>query len=423
MMSLYKSGDRILKWRYCVSEVSLLFENEKSYSLPNERVSSISILDDYEKNVYPIFRIELILEPSVYYKIIKNKNTVKFHLRIQKYYHLNDNISHSLKRDFINDTFNLILDDEDSDLINGNQWKKSKYNFKYIKENDKNDIIESNNKIEFFLFKTDVIKGMNNTNINTILNNCTISDAVCHILSTAEMKNILMSPAHNNNIYESIIIPPTNCLRSLKFIDTYYGIYKTGSLIYFGLDYGYILQYSGQCTAYRKGEIQNTNIIIPSVINDHTTECCTISSTDQKNNQIVADYRTLKIRNDSISNDIISSNNIELVDPCTGEITLTKGSNTTSNYKNIFENNTENPWIGETYVAQTNAIGTVVDLLLMDYDINMISPNKKFNLVFEDPSMTSKYNGSYILTSANHKFAKDGADFSISTVIHLKRTK
>jgi hypothetical protein len=68
-------------------------------------------------------------------------------------------------------------------------------------------------------------------------------------------------------------------------------------------------------------------------------------------------------------------------------------------------------------------MNTVVNVLLMDYDIDMVTPNKKFNLVFEDTGLTSKYNGVYMLTSINHKFIKDGSDFSITSMIQLKKTK
>jgi hypothetical protein len=195
--------------------------------------------------------------------------------------------------------------------------------------------------------------------------------------------------------------------------------------MFFGLDYSYILQYDGACTAYRTNEIQNTQIIIPASIEDHTTECCTLSKdVDATTNYIVADYRSLQIIDASITNDIVSANNVEFIDDYSGQITKNTSStdNDTPAVK-IQENTTENDWLGQTYVAQASAMNTVVNVLLMDYDIDMVTPNKKFNLVFEDTGLTSKYNGVYMLTSINHKFIKDGSDFSITSMIQLKKTK
>ena len=63
----------------------------------------------------------------------------------------------------------------------------------------------------------------------------------------------------------------------------------------------------------------------------------------------------------------------------------------------IEEDQTENQWIANTYVKQANASGVVINFVLSDYDADMIAPNKKINMVFEDSSLTADYNGTYIL--------------------------
>jgi hypothetical protein len=412
-------------WRYNVSNIQLIIPEVNIITIPPERLVSISILNDYESYVYPIFKIELVLEPSIYYKILKYKDKIQFHLRIQKYYQRIDSKSTSLKRDFINDTFTLILDDESLDLTDVTKRQLNKYDFKYIRKNDLNDVREANNKVEFFLFKTDNIRGLNTTPVNAILKDCTITDALAYVLTTAKIRNVLMSPAHNNVIYKNIVIPPLSCLHALRFLDTYYGIYKTGSMMFFDFNTSYILQYDGKCTAYQQNEIQNTQIVIPSESNGHATQCCTISKdSDLTANYIVADYRSISIYDDTITNDIISDSNVKYIDNYTGdvELSISRKSIDDGSYK-FQENKTENQWLGQIYTAQSASAGTVVSLLLMDYDVDMLSPNKKMNLVFEDSALSSKYNGVYMLTNVNHKFTKEGSNFIISTMINLKRTK
>lgn len=422
-MSIY-TGAKILKWHYRIQDIELLIPEEEPYKIPTDRIVSINILDDYETNVFPVFKVEMILESSIYYKIMKSKNDVQFHLRIQKYYNLNDSSTQSLARDVINDTFDLILDDDNSDLIASQRQLENKYDFKYIKQDDTNNPSKVDNDIEFYLFKSKTVKGLQK-NINKIFTSCTISDVLSYLLSYADVKNILMSSPHNLTKYNSFIIPPLSCIKALRFIDTFYGIYKTGSMIYFGLDYSYILSYEGKCTAYKKNEIKNTAIIIPKQSGSHTTECCTLyKGVNSNTNYVVGDYRTISIRNDSISNDIISANSIKLVDNLSGNISYNSSSNNseTENSFKILENNTENPWLGDTYISQTKALDTVIEILLMDYDINMITPNKKFNLIFEDPNLTDKYNGVYLLTYASHTFIKDGSDFILTSIVRFKKT-
>lgn len=420
-MSIY-TGAKLLKWHYSIQNIELLVPEEEPYSIPTDRIVSINILDDYEVNVFPIFKVEMILESSIYYKIMKYKNDVQFHLRIQKYYNLNDSSVKSLSRDVINDTFNLILDDDNSDLIASQRQLEDKNDFKYIKQDDTNNPSKVDNKIEFYLFKSKIVKGLQK-NINKIFTMCTISDVLAYILSYSDVNNILMTTPHNITKYNSFIIPPLSCIKALRFIDTYYGIYKTGSMMYFGLDYSYILSYEGKCTAYRKNEIKNTAVVVPKQSGSHTTECGTLYKGENNNtNYIVGDYRTISIRNDSISNEVISSNDIKLVDNISGNISYNSNNNDSENMYKILENNTENPWLGDMYVSQTNALNTVIEILLMDYDINMISPNKKFNLIFEDPNLTDKYNGVYLLTYASHTFIKDGSDFVLNSVVRFKKT-
>ena len=42
-------------------------------------------------------------------------------------------------------------------------------------------------------------------------------------------------------------------------------------------------------------------------------------------------------------------------------------------------------------------------------------------MVFEDSSLTADYNGTYILSSINHSFTKDGTDLVISSNATVKR--
>ena len=422
-MAVFNDNDRLLKYRYKVSALQIIFPNEEPKTLLNERLKSIDLLYDYENNAYPIFKINILLESSLYYKIHKYKDKVKFRLRVQKYYNTVDGASRSLNRDFINDTFNLILDDEQSDLTISTKKSQNKMDYTKIVADDDGDLRDSDNMAEFFLFNTNIIKGLNNTNVNAILTDCNVVDAVAYIMNKAKIRNVLMTPPENLKKKDTILIPPGNCLNALKFIDTYYGIYRKGSMIFFGLSNSYILSYDGECTAYTDNEKRITNIIIPSTNSTHDTPGVISKSDDDKSNYIIADYRTVNIYNDAITNDVVTSNNIQFIDSLSGVVRKSKSKLALSESYKIQENVTENEWLGDTYIAQVDAIGNIVNVLLQDYDENMLSPNKKFNLIFEDSNMTKTYNGTYMLCSVNHKLIKDGDDFTINTSITLKRSK
>lgn len=423
-MNIYNNTTKIQKWRYSVKEMHLLIQGQNPYTIPAERVNSMTILNDFEKNVFPIFRIEIVLEPSVYYKIIKSKDNVRFHLSIEKYYHYNDNELSSLRRSCINDTFDLILDDDNEDMLSATKRSEASNNFESMYNDDTNELRLVDNKIEFFLYKADVIKGLKNI-VNSILVNATRADAIAYVLSVAGVKNVLMSNPETNDTIPNLIIPPMSCLRALRFIDTYYGLYKNGSLMYFGLDYSYIIPYEGKCTAYRKNEPTNINIVIPKDTSSHSTECGMIKNLNDGNTYIVGDYKTIAIRNDSITNDILGANDIEVVNEYSGNITKSTSSAVSkwNNSLRVLRNKTENPWIGSMYTAQTSSIGTVIEVALRDFDINVMTPNKKYNFIFEDSQLTSKYNGEYLLSYINFNLTQNGADVSVDSVAVFKKTK
>lgn len=422
-MAIYNKDDQLQKWKYSVEEIKLLIPGEEIYNIPTERLNAIYLLNDYENNVFPIFKITLILESYVYYKIIKAKDNVKFRIRIQKYYHTNESEKKSLYRDFINDTFDLILDDSEEDLKASSKRLKNKNNYETIMKTDENQLEFTDNSIDFFLYKADTIKGLRN-NVNAILSGATITDAIAYVLTQAKVKNVLMSPSSNTKRYDSLVIPPTTCLKALQFLDTYYGLYKTGSMIYFDFKYAYITAYNGKCSAYRNNEIRNTYIVIPQDVTTHTTECGVLYKKNNTTvNYIVGDYKTISIRNDSVSNDIIRSNDVQFIDNLSGTVTSTvsgargKGLNSVK----ILENKTENSRLGEIYTAQTSSESIVITVKLYDYDLSVIAPNKRYKFVFEDPALTEKYNGVYLISSVESTFINEGKDLALQSIALFKK--
>ena len=47
-MAIFSSGDRMLQWRYSVSDIEIMISGKNIFKLPAERLSSISIINDYE---------------------------------------------------------------------------------------------------------------------------------------------------------------------------------------------------------------------------------------------------------------------------------------------------------------------------------------------------------------------------------------
>ena len=420
-MAFLYDTDKYQKWRYRVTEFQILNVNSKPIEIIPDRISSIGIFHDYENNLFPIFRIEIVTASTIYYKILQNKSKVKIKLRIQKYYNELAEKKKSLMRDVINDTFDLILDEEDYDSDKPLR-EESKVNLKNFDTDVSNDLVKSNNPIEFYLYKSDIINKMN-TMVNAVLSNTTSTGAIQYIINQSGIKNVLMAPSDNNKIIPELLIPPLKAKEALMWINNYYGIYRNGFIAYNDFIDGifYILPYSGGCKAYKTNETIETNILIPKKNNRvAANELCSIRRANNLNAYYILGTNNISIRDETISFDVINSVNASSVDSYSGDISINKNAygNTT-----IIENKTENEYYTNMYNSIVNAKKIIVNTLLSNYDIDAFKPNKKIKLLFEDSNISGKYRGDYILSSTNLVFTKDGSDFMLSTDIQLKLLK
>ena len=411
-------------WKYEVTEFTILYASS-TYNVPVERITALDIVNDYEKNIVPIMKLNMTIEPSVYNEIIKNKQNIKLKIRMQKFYTEPGSEEKSLKRDYILDTFNLIIDEQDVNVDNfiDKETKKNKNT-----NEPKNDTNELNHQLannnEFYLYKQDTLSAMRWA-LNNVLVNCTMVGAISYVAAIVGLKNIIMSPLENNQVYPEVLLPPQSALNTLQYLDTNFGFYKAGTLMYFAEDYGYILNYKGGCTAWRKDEIKDTTILIPNKGGTFGTLSCSLTKKGQENERkfIVVKAENVTISNDSISNNVTEGNNATIINNTTQTT-----SNTTSGAEgagvsntNVITTSSNNPWLADTFATQKSANSIVISCGCSDFDINVIAPNKRFTFIFEDTSNTEKFKGEYTIASSNINFKKDGNDFTINASMTFKK--
>lgn len=425
-MPFIESTDKFQKWRYIISELYILYPDGSNTQIPNERLISIAIDNTYDINLFPVFRIELVLASYTYYKILKYKNNVKFKIRCQKYYTAIDNSEKSLYRDWINDTFDLILDDDDFNS-NENLIKQEKeISYDTVTKKDlENDLVQVDNVMEFFLFKSDLIDKLN-THVNAVLSNATVNDGIQYIASQIGLDNLLMSSPHNDKTYKELVIPPLKAKQAIKFLDTYYGLYKTGMMFYCDTvdDITYLLEYSPKCTAYQSGETKETHIIVPEKSNSYSSDLCSLYRRGNKEtNFIIGDNTYLSIRNESISFNAYGSTDAIIIDTYSGDIKKTNNNIAVKDKKSlkVIENNTENEWFNDIYNNLINSKNLVIEIPIADYDISAITPNKLFKVIFENSALSIKYKGNFLLISASHSLMREGESFKLTSVLKLKQ--
>ena len=421
-MSLVSSIESVRKWMYYLNEITIYVENEK-FTIPNERINAFNLSCQFEKNFFPVFSITIVLESSRYYKILKNKKTATFRLNIGKVYKYNGSDEESLVRDFINQNFSLILDDDDIDSNSSTKRLEASQNFESMMNSDDNDLFYTDNEVTFYLFPSDAINN-SKTNVNAILKKCTMEDAVGYILSEAAFTKVLMTPFENTEEKDLIVIPPMQAFKAIQFLDTYYGFYRSGALYFNDFDYLYILKYNSDCSAYTSDEKQEVDIIIPDMTSEYITDLCgTLQDGDTYYN-IVTIPSNISFRNTTVSKNAISGIDVMTIDNYTGDIQKSNvNAETGSGTRNtsIMENETENTWITDIHSSQTEMNSTVVNVILTDIDLSALKPNRRYKIIFEDPLYTEKYNGIFMISGYEAKFVKKGLGLTMSAVCTFKR--
>jgi hypothetical protein len=428
-MSNFKDAD-IRQWRYSIKKLQLSVPGKK-VDISVEKVKSFSIEEDFEKNIFPIFKITMILESSIYYAILKNKDGGKLYIRVDAYYQKVDAPkTKSSYYSYLSGNFNIVLDDNTADLLYSQKVASSSKDYTRLAKDNTNVLQDIDNEITFYLFRTDIIAGLKVTNINTVLHEATVTDAISTLAAKAGLKNIIIAPPDNKTIYTSLLIPPLSVLKAYEHIDSYYGIYKTGSIIYFGLDYTYIVPYNGECKAWIDNETKKTTTIIPKTDNvSHATILGELKNSGKgkesgKDKYIIGDYSTLDIKNQSLSNNYISGNDTQVVDSYTGDVKEGKSKTITKEDKNsvrMLENASENKFITSMYAAQASSEAMVINVNMQDEYALAFTPNKENQILFEDTKYADEYKGKYILSYVKHIFLNTGKDFCVNTNVTYKR--
>lgn len=415
--------DKILTWKYHMDEFTIIYK-EKTYNVLPDKITGISFTGDMEKNMFPIIKINMMIEPSIYKEMVANKNDLKIKLRLQKYSESMDSQEKSLYKDAILKTFSLLLDDEFTDPDNAINTER-KLNTD-VKQDDENALVaqQQENKNEFFLYNESVVLGMKTT-VNTVLRNCTMIGAISYLGTLMKVDSFLISPIENGKVYEELLIPPQSALSAIQYIDTQYGFYKMGSTLWFDYDYQYILNYKGGCTAWVKDEIKETTVLIPERGGTYGSIEGSLEKPQEKEikNYVIVNAGSVNVSSNSISDDVIKGNKAVLVNTNTNRITTSTAETNQrgdGNY-DIVNTNTSNEWLANTYAAQKQANSSVISCSSGGFDIDAIKPNKKYTLIFEDTKQGMKYKGNYLLSQYSFMFEKSGEDFLLSGTFTLKK--
>ena len=409
-----------ISYLYKVTEFYLLFPTEEIELLP-EALTHLAIFNDYEQNVLPITQINATMSREAYFKLIAQKDKVKIRLRIQKYYTRSTDGKESLKSDYINDTFSIILNDNDENMYRVLTDQKTT-----TKKRSELEAIQHNNDrdVELFLYKLDIVKNIRSM-VNVILKDCTITDAITYILHKSGISNTLLAPVTNTNLYDQIIIPPLSVVDALYWLDYFYGIYRYGTMFYFDLNRNYIMPYSGRSYVYEKNEIVENYIYCPA--KGSSTSAASsghlLRSDDKIHPYTIVDVDTITIRNKADTTAIMEGLDARVINPYNNSIKdyATKAKHKISNKRRNILNTTYNEYTGNIYTNISSSMDLTINAVSGHCDDSVLLPNHKYRMIFEDTALSKKYTGNFILSTKTSELIKSGNSMVMGVELMLKQ--
>lgn len=420
-LSTTQSNYGTYNYKYTVKTFQLLIEGRtEPINILNDAIKQVIITKDFDKCIHPILEIVTLLPPKLHQLIKDNKKTAKIHLDIKKDRYT---MSGTLRRseDFINNSFSLIMDDESDfkekkeyeqvNMANGGDGKEDKFIF------NTSDYTE---EYTLSLWNTDHIDAMRKV-VNDIYKNCTISTAITNIYSKATgIKKILISPLDNTKKYSEVRIKPMNLMNVPEYLDKVYGTYYTGSSVFLDFNRLYFLSKNGVCDAKEKGEYTRTVFTVYDPRDSRKN--CVGTTKDTKNKFYFIDLNSdaIDFTSPTNTNDAVSGNNFDFIDPKNNETTMVEGvgdQNGSGNHQ-IVEDNYNNEYNKSTKLSDVVEASKVATITIMDYDDDAMTPNKEFVINFQDPDFQSK-NGFYRLTDSQIVLSKSDASLSMTGIHHL----
>jgi hypothetical protein len=259
--------------------------------------------------------------------------------------------------------------------------------------------------------------------LNTIIEESDMATALTYCLTAGSFSKILMTPIENTIMYKEILLPGLTLLGTLNYLDSQYGLYSRGSLIFFDLDAIYIIDRNPKCTAWRQGEYTQTVFHTKASTNPDSMSPGSYDNEKEKKHYINVPVDAITMSNNSVTNDQIEGNHVYIVNPVLAT-TLNIKSNAPQRgqgtHKVLF-NKYNNAYAAKAEAHRRSENGTIIQLNLAEIDIEALSPNKEFLFTFEDLEFNKIHGGAHRISRSTTMLVKQGEEFAMSVTSTFKK--
>lgn len=399
--------------RFTVETFRLMFSDGKTFDIVPKTISRIQVEKPFIDSFFPIIRVDFSTDINTYFRIVKDKEKVSVQVRMDYYPFTADQERDKNIRTWFNKKFAIFLEDDLPKLQAASHALHEEITESTeAKDKDKDSYGSKNISMTVYLFLEDHLKWAYGS-YSTVISSSNMTDAVGKLLEGAPCP-ILMTPLDNNASYKEIMLPPITRVAAIKYLESVYGLYNHGSLMFFDINDFYLLSKKTACTAWKEGEYKR--IIFNIRESDDGDRFTDGSKLVPKESTVYINVNPSKIsaESPSIFNNYILGNIVKSLDTTStspfsdfkGD-TKQRGEALPKPLHNKFSNK---------FAAQERAYELEKQSRIMTFYLSMANhhwfhPNKEFILNFEDKNIQKEYGGKYHLQSLTITFYNSGDFF------------
>lgn len=416
------SGDVLTSYKYILEEF-IIFEGNDQFDIQVHNILSFVITYDFELNMHPIFKIELLISLELLKFIYEKKNKIKVNIKLRKQMLSQDNGSQiGAMEDGIDDTFQLFLDESqiqrDYNVFSSRITAGGK-------EYEHHPLYDENNTFILFLFKSDMQESAN-TISNIIFKEDDLTSCIKWLCTKSNLQNkVLMSPLDNNNKYKQICLPPYILCKALCYLDQNFGFYTYGSTIFFHFKKLYILNTKAQVTAWEKEEKKEVIIYVSEYMAGQEPRPGSVEKkNDKQKYHVQATNDMVNVSSPSITTNLHEGTSLEQV-TTTGIISdNTQSSTTTRSDKEtdkMYYQKNLNDYYKSSLTARQYENSMTISCNLRDVDIDIFLPNKRTTFIFNKPDMDALCKGKFRPSQVMIQLIHEGIGYAlIATAVYKK---
>lgn len=404
--------------KYKIESLSIVLKSE-TLNIQPAFVSEVLLEYDYDQLCTPILILSVALTQVEYRKIVQEKDTVKFIVKLNKMYY-NDAREFLYYKTFFNQTFcTHILDENpimEQDILNKTKAANNT-------DDTSRNPMDMRDIYDFALFIEEHIDA-GNKEINMAIESGKMNDILAYVLNFAGFnKNVLMSPSNNTSKITNLLCPIMNTVKTINYLQEIKGIYNSGLLFFMDFNTIYLIDKSAYCSAWRPKEYTVTNIYIFSQKSEYNVVVGQMIDNDEEKNNLFTNTDSTDIQNKSVLNNVVYGNKMVLINAKTGTVNYIDENlkQRGDSHAHIELQKHDNKYARNSRTLRLIENEYDVNIIMKDIDLELLSPNKCFKLIFQDTKLNEKYGGTYRIAKTLSTLTKLGEELDSTVICNFKK--